>query len=51
MIEASNKLAQEVGAWEYSHETKYSDGIVPLDTRKEDIDELVKPVERMNWKS
>ena len=50
LIEASNKLAQEVGACEYSHETKYSDGIVPLDTRKEDIDELVKPVERMNWK-
>ncbi len=49
LIEASVKLAEEKGACEYSHETKYSDGLVPMDTRKEDVDELVPNVERQNW--
>ena len=49
LIKASVKLAEEKGACEYNHETKYSDGIVPMDTRKEDIDELVPNVERKNW--
>lgn len=49
LIEASVKLAEEKGACEYNHETKYSDGIVPMDTRKLDVDELVPNVERQNW--
>ena len=49
LIKASVKLAEEVGACEYSHETKYSDGLVPMDTRKEDVDELVPNVERKDW--
>jgi ribonucleoside-diphosphate reductase alpha chain len=49
LIEASVKLAEQKGACEYSHETKYSDGLVPMDTRKEDVDELVPNVERQNW--
>ena len=49
LIKASVILAEEVGACKYNKETKYSDGIVPMDTRKEDVDELVPNVERKNW--
>ena len=32
-----------------SNETRYGNGIVPIDTRKTDVDELVK-YERKGWK-
>ncbi|CAN8142706.1 ribonucleoside-diphosphate reductase 1 subunit alpha [uncultured Thiomicrorhabdus sp.] len=38
LLKASNKLAKEVGACEYFNETKYSKGILPIDTYKKDID-------------
>jgi len=50
LIKASNKLAKEIGPCPKSDETKYGHGVVPIDTRKTDIDELVKHKERMNWK-
>ena len=50
LIKASNKLAKEIGPCPKSDETKYGHGVVPIDTRKAEIDELVKHSERMDWK-
>lgn len=50
LIKASADLAAEQGACELSNDTKYAKGIVPADTRKTDIDELVAHTERMPWK-
>jgi ribonucleoside-diphosphate reductase alpha chain len=50
LIKASNKLAKEIGPCPKSDETKYGHGVVPIDTRKTEIDELVKHKERMDWK-
>jgi ribonucleoside-diphosphate reductase alpha chain len=49
LIKASMELAKEQGACEKVEETKYGKGIVPIDTRKKEIDELVPHVERMPW--
>ena len=51
LIKASNNLAKEIGPCPKSDETKYGHGVVPIDTRKVEIDELVKHSERMDWKS
>mgnify|MGYP000650819743 CR=1 FL=1 len=51
LIKASVELAKEQGACSGSGETKYGQGIVPIDTRKLDIDELVEYKERMDWNS
>lgn len=50
LIKASNKLAQEFGPCKLSHETKYGQGIVPYETRKKDVDKLVKNTQRLDWK-
>jgi ribonucleoside-diphosphate reductase alpha chain len=50
LIKASNNLAKEIGPCPKSDETKYGHGVVPIDTRKVEIDELVKHSERMDWK-
>ena len=34
-------LAEEKGACEYSNRTKYGNGILPIDTYKNDVDEIV----------
>ena len=49
LIKASADLAAEQGACGWNDQTKYSDGILPIDTYKRDVDELVAPVERMPW--
>ena len=49
LIKASADLAAEQGACRLNDETKYGKGIVPCDTRKTDVDELVPHVERMDW--
>jgi ribonucleoside-diphosphate reductase alpha chain len=49
MIRASVDLAMEKGAPSGSAESKYSLGIVPIDTRKTDTDELVGYQERLPW--
>ena len=51
LIKASNQLAQERGPCPKTDETKYGHGIVPIDTRKVEVDELVAYKERMDWKS
>ena len=49
MIRASVDLAMEKGAPEGSKHSKYGQGIVPIDTRKQDTDELVGYHERLPW--
>jgi ribonucleoside-diphosphate reductase alpha chain len=49
LLKASNKLAKELGPCEWFNETKYSKGILPIDTYKREVDELVKPVYRYDW--
>ena len=51
LIKASVDLAKEKGACIKSNETKYHDGILPIDTYKKDVDTLVPHVERMDWES
>ena len=49
LIKASADLASEKGAIPKNSETKYSNGIVPIDTYKKEVDELVPHIERMDW--
>lgn len=49
LIKASCNLAKEQGSPHGVAETKYGQGIVPIDTRKTDVDELVEFVERQDW--
>ena len=49
LIKASADLAVEQGTCGRPQDTKYAKGIVPIDTRKRDIDELIPHVERMPW--
>ena len=49
LIKASNTLAKEHGNIEGVCETRYGDGVVPMDTRKTDVDELTPYVERQDW--
>jgi ribonucleoside-diphosphate reductase alpha chain len=51
LIKASHNLAKEKGACPKNLETKYGYGIVPMDTRKREVDELVEYKERLPWKS
>lgn len=49
LIKVSVDLAKEKGACPKSNETKYARGIMPVDSRKQDIDEIVPHVERCDW--
>ena len=51
LLKASNKLAQERGACEYFNRTKYSDGILPIDTYKKDVDTIVANELKYDWES
>ena len=51
LIKSSVNLAKEKGACEYSNSTKYSHGILPIDTYKKDIDEIVPNVLNHDWES
>jgi len=51
LIKASADLALEKGACPKSDETKYGLGVTPNMTYKSDVDELVKPQVRMDWRS
>jgi len=51
LLRASNKLAQERGACEYFDRTKYSDGILPIDTYKKDLDAVVENRLNYDWDS
>ena len=49
LLKASNTLAKERGACESFNRTKYSDGILPIDTYKEDIDTIVGKKLNHDW--
>jgi ribonucleoside-diphosphate reductase alpha chain len=49
LIKASADIAAERGSIPLNHETKYSLGILPIDTYKKEVDELVPHTERMDW--
>lgn len=49
LLKASNKLAMEVGACDAFSETKYSKGILPIDTYKKDVDEVCNEPLHLDW--
>jgi len=49
LIKASSDLAREFGACPKSNETRYHDGILPVDTYKRDVDELVAHQDLVDW--
>ena len=51
LIKASADLAAEQGPCTKWHELKYANGVLPIDTRKKEIDELVPHQERMPWRA
>lgn len=51
LIKASVDLAEERGPCQAWRETKFARGILPPDTRKPAVDDLVPHVERLDWGS
>ena len=49
LISASCELAEEKGACEKFGDTKYSQGLLPIDWYKKTVDELIKPNYVMDW--
>ena len=49
LLKASNKLAKEKGHCENFGRTKYSDGILPIDTYKKDVDEITSIKYEHDW--
>ena len=49
LIKSTVQLAKEKGACEYSDNTKYSHGILPIDTYKKDVDEIVPNELHYDW--
>jgi len=49
LIKASVELAAEKGSCLKSSETKYHQGVLPIDTYKKEVNELVPHKERMPW--
>ena len=49
LLRASNNIAQEKGACEGFQQTKYADGILPIDTYKKDVDDLVPNDLSLDW--
>lgn len=49
LIKASVDLAKEKGPCLKVEHTKYSEGILPIDTYKKDVDSLIPHSERMPW--
>ena len=49
LIKASANLAVEKGTIPKNDETKYSKGLLPIDTYKKEVDELVPATQRMDW--
>ena len=51
LIQSTVNLAKEKGACRYSDRTKYGNGILPIDTYKKDVDELVSNDLKYDWES
>jgi ribonucleoside-diphosphate reductase alpha chain len=51
LLKSSNKIAQEKGHCDNFGRTKYSDGILPIDTYKKDVDEICSLPLHHDWES
>ena len=51
LLKASMRIASEKGACEYFDRTKYADGLLPIDTYKSEVDELVPNELNYDWNS
>ena len=51
LLKASNQLAIEYGPCGYFDRTKYADGILPIDTYKKDVDDIVPNELKYDWES
>ena len=51
LLKASNQIAQEKGACGNFSRTKYADGILPIDTYKKDVDDIVPNNLNYDWDS
>ncbi|MCX8729946.1 ribonucleoside-diphosphate reductase subunit alpha [Gilliamella sp. B2969] len=51
LLKASNNLAKEKGACPLFNETTYSQGILPIDTYKKDLDSITKEPLHYDWES
>ena len=51
LLKASNTLAKERGPCEYYDRTKYSVGILPIDTYKKEVDTIVENKLNYDWNS
>jgi ribonucleoside-diphosphate reductase alpha chain len=49
LLKASNEIAKEKGACGYFDRTKYADGILPIDTYKQDVDEISSQEYQHDW--
>jgi ribonucleoside-diphosphate reductase alpha chain len=49
LLKSSNEIAKEKGKCGYFDRTKYSDGILPIDTYKSDVDEIVPNNLNYDW--
>ena len=49
LLKSSNRIAQEKGHCEYFGRTKYSDGILPIDTYKKEVDEISSQELEHDW--
>jgi ribonucleoside-diphosphate reductase alpha chain len=51
LLKASNQIAIEKGPCDGFERTKYHDGILPIDTYKKEVDEIVAPEYQYDWDS
>ena len=49
LLKSSNEIAKEKGQCDYFNRTKYSNGILPIDTYKKDVDSVVKRKLSYDW--
>ena len=49
LLKASNELAKEQGACQWFNETSYSQGIMPVDTYKKDLDAICNEPLHLDW--
>ena len=49
LLKASNQLAKEKGACDNFNTTKYSDGLLPIDTYKKEFDDVCDDPLQHNW--
>ena len=51
LLKSSNQIAKERGPCEYFNRTKYSEGVLPIDTYKRDVDEISAIPLQHDWEA